>query len=563
MYSTRQYEFKHWTDLTIVDLSFVESPFFAASYAERCLNHDMKINDIVGNLSGSHFRSAFGAFPGRGTPHFRKWKEDFVRLVERGDILLVFKDGKKPFSPIARQEDEGVFPTNSDPVLAERLIARANPEPPPPPVLNGLLKDIPSLNGNLWWESVPAERRNYLPPPSKRSETPEIAQAEPDEATSLTEDEREEAYREFWEAKKQGDASAILTMEEKLGGEFYHSLETGGGGPFGKYYAIPKERAELMLEGLRVIERGSPIDDVRAFDNKIRNIRKDLINASSDPIVARRSIEVSSLEGLSERVALEDVGSFVTEIPPRLGELEEIYAGAITAVVGHPALMKVGDATVKKVSSPFSEKKYIGGAAGGNGSIYSHALEDAGFFKPIKDLPSTREGLELATRRIEELVKHYAPELDISRIKFIPNYNFPQRFPGEFAGYGKFIPDNSRGGYNELISFDAHKSGQRSIADAKGNVIVEFDPEILRNDAGALAIFTHEAYEINALKRLFDEEGEISLQTYVSKINGFSSNNYHGKAVLRGDQAAAKHMIDEGDATVEQITEVFKNKYFR
>ncbi|WP_253938246.1 hypothetical protein [Hahella sp. HN01] len=338
MYSTRRYEFKHWTDLTIVDLSFVESPFFAASYAERCLNNEMKVSEVVGNLSGPHFRSAFGAFPGRGTPYFQKWKEDFVRLVERGDILLVFKDGKKPFSPIASEEDEGVFPTNSDPVLAERLIARANPAPPPPPMLNGLLKDIPSLNGNLWWESVPAERRNYLPPPSKRSETPEIAQAEPDEATGLTEDEREEVYREFWEAKKQGDASAILAMEEKLGDEFYHSLETGGGGPFGKYYAIPKERAELMLEGLRVIERGSPVDDVRTFDNKIRDIRKNLINASSDPIAARRSIEVNSLDGLSERVALEDVGSFVTEIPPRLGELEEIYAGAITAVVGHPAL---------------------------------------------------------------------------------------------------------------------------------------------------------------------------------------------------------------------------------
>ncbi|WP_241566857.1 hypothetical protein [Hahella sp. KA22] len=364
MYSTRRYEFKHWTDLTIVDLSFVESPFFAASYAERCLNNDMKVSEIVGNLSGPHFRSAFGAFPGRGTPYFRKWKEDFVRLVERGDILLVFKDGKKPFSPIAREEDEGIFPTNSDPVLAERLIARANPEPPPPPMLNGLLKDIPSLNGNLWWESVPAERRNYLPPPSKRSETPDIAQAEPDETTSLTEDEREEVYRDFWEAKKQGDASAILAMEEKLGDEFYSSLETGGGGPFGKYYAIPKERAELMLEGLRVIERGSPIDDVRAFDNKIRDIRKNLINASSDPIAARRSIEVSSLEGLSERVALEDVGSFVTEIPPRLGELEEIYAGAITAVMGHPALVsaEIRKANLAAHSTSSSKQPHFTGA---------------------------------------------------------------------------------------------------------------------------------------------------------------------------------------------------------
>ncbi|ABC30297.1 hypothetical protein HCH_03555 [Hahella chejuensis KCTC 2396] len=551
MYSTRQYEFKHWTDLTIVDLSFVESPFFAASYAERCLNHDMKVSEIVGNLSGSNFRSAFGAFPGRGTPYFRKWKEDFVRLVERGDILLVFKDGKKPFSPIARQEDEGVFPTNSDPVLAERLIARANPEPPPPPVLNGLLKDIPSLNGNLWWESVPAERRNYLPPPFKRSETPEIAQAEPDEATSLTEDEREEAYRDFWEAKKQGDASAILAMEEKLGDEFYHSLETGGGGPFGKYYAIPKERAELMLEGLRVIERGSPIDDVRAFDNKIRNIRKDLINASSDPIAARRSIEVISLEGLSERVALEDVGSFVTEIPPRLGELEEIYAGAITAVVGHPALMGLKPA-LKGENKEGSNTKAVYGAA-------ASRKQDESLWKWNQNAKSPEDAVFLADEfgAFKDVVDDIRPsKLNPNVIEVITHDGLTARFAfledeavntivaqgGVFDDVWAYYQPGKR--FATAADADLIESGVFPVSPDKvmgvddifsnKTITVSVKKSLLKSDQGIACILSHEFHEVYGLYKKVTKNG-ILYRDLQLEIDGL-----HGQAVDIGDAIAKK-----------------------
>ncbi|WP_431688137.1 hypothetical protein [Hahella sp. NBU794] len=160
MYSSRLFAFKHWSDITVVDLPLIESPFFAASYADRCLSNDFKVSDVASNLCGYHFRSGFGAFPGRGSPHFRKWRDDFVKGVERGEILLVFTDNKKPFCPVISESEEGVAPVSSEAKLAERLIARANPAPPPPPAVTGEVMEVTSLGGNPGWSSAPSEARN-------------------------------------------------------------------------------------------------------------------------------------------------------------------------------------------------------------------------------------------------------------------------------------------------------------------------------------------------------------------------------------------------------------------
>ncbi|ABC28802.1 Rhs family protein [Hahella chejuensis KCTC 2396] len=169
MFSSRSYEFKHWTDITIADLPFVESPFFAANYADRCLRNDFKVGEVVNYLSGSHFRSSFGGFPGRGSRHFKWWRDRFIRQMEYGEILLVFKDGKEPFSPIAIKDDEGVVPTNAEPLLAERLITRANPAPPPPPALTGEVMEVSPLLGNPGWISEPKAVSNYLKGPLPKS----------------------------------------------------------------------------------------------------------------------------------------------------------------------------------------------------------------------------------------------------------------------------------------------------------------------------------------------------------------------------------------------------------
>ncbi|MBU6951964.1 RHS repeat-associated core domain-containing protein [Hahella sp. HN01] len=153
MYSTRSYAFKHWSDITVADLPFIESPFFAASFADRCLSNDFKVSDVASNLCGYHFRSGFGAFPGRGSPHFRKWKDDFVRGVERGEVLLIFTDKKKPFCPVINESEEGPVPVSSEVRLAERLIARANPAPPPPPAVTGEVMEVTQLAGNPGWSS--------------------------------------------------------------------------------------------------------------------------------------------------------------------------------------------------------------------------------------------------------------------------------------------------------------------------------------------------------------------------------------------------------------------------
>ncbi|MDG9670842.1 DUF6531 domain-containing protein [Hahella sp. CR1] len=153
MYSTRSYAFRHWSDITVADLPFIESPFFAASFADRCLSNDFKVSNVASNLCGYHFRSGFGAFPGRGSPHFRKWKDDFVRGVERGEVLLIFTDKKKPFCPVINESEEGPVPVSSEVRLAERLIARANPTPPPPPAVTGEVMEVTQLAGNPGWSS--------------------------------------------------------------------------------------------------------------------------------------------------------------------------------------------------------------------------------------------------------------------------------------------------------------------------------------------------------------------------------------------------------------------------
>ncbi|ABC30516.1 Rhs family protein [Hahella chejuensis KCTC 2396] len=177
MYSTRSYVFKHWSDITVADLPFVESPFFASSYAERCLNIDAKVGDVVNHLKGSHFRSSFGGFPGRGSRHLRKWKEDFVKGLERGEILLVFTDKKKPFCSVVSESEDGLKPNVSELTLAVRLINRANPAPPPPPAITGEVMDVTALNGNPGWESKPRESTSHQAPPKTYSAPP--AQAAP------------------------------------------------------------------------------------------------------------------------------------------------------------------------------------------------------------------------------------------------------------------------------------------------------------------------------------------------------------------------------------------------
>ncbi|ABC32261.1 hypothetical protein HCH_05604 [Hahella chejuensis KCTC 2396] len=176
MYSTRSYAFKHWSDITVADLPFIESPFFAASFADRCLSNDFKVSDVASNLCGYHFRSGFGAFPGRGSLHFRKWKDDFVRGVERAEILLVFSDKKKPFCPVINESEEGPVPVSSEARLAERLIALANPAPPPPPAVTGEVMDVTSLSGNPGWSSAPNEARNS-PPSTTTLSSPAPAQS--------------------------------------------------------------------------------------------------------------------------------------------------------------------------------------------------------------------------------------------------------------------------------------------------------------------------------------------------------------------------------------------------
>ncbi|MDG9667088.1 hypothetical protein ONV78_05010 [Hahella sp. CR1] len=161
MYSNRWYEFKHWSDITTADLPFVESPFFAANYADRCLSSDATVGQVVNSLAGSHFRSMFGSFPGRGSRHFRKWRDDFVRDVERGDVLLVFKDKRKPFCPLIAESEGGLTPTNSEPSLANRLMVRADPPPPPPPAITGEVSDVSSFNGNLGWSSERRDDESY------------------------------------------------------------------------------------------------------------------------------------------------------------------------------------------------------------------------------------------------------------------------------------------------------------------------------------------------------------------------------------------------------------------
>ncbi|ABC33017.1 hypothetical protein HCH_06372 [Hahella chejuensis KCTC 2396] len=161
MYSNRWYEFKHWSDITTADLPFAESPFFAAHYADRCLSSDATVGQVVNSLAGSHFRSMFGTFPGRGSRYFRKWRDDFVRDVERGEVLLVFKDKRKPFCPLIAEGENGLTPTNSEPSLANRLIVRANPPPPPPPAITGEVSDVSSFNGNLGWSSEKRDDESY------------------------------------------------------------------------------------------------------------------------------------------------------------------------------------------------------------------------------------------------------------------------------------------------------------------------------------------------------------------------------------------------------------------
>ncbi|MDG9672200.1 DUF6531 domain-containing protein, partial [Hahella sp. CR1] len=172
MYSNRWFEIKHWSDITVADLPYIESPFFASSFIERSLKNDLKVSDVVSHLSGYYFRSSMRMFPGRGSKAFPKWRNDLVRGMENGEFLLVFKDKKKPFCPLIESNEDSLTATSASPSLADRLIARANPTPPPPPAITGEVMDVTALNGNPGWESKPRESTSHQAPPKTYSAPP-------------------------------------------------------------------------------------------------------------------------------------------------------------------------------------------------------------------------------------------------------------------------------------------------------------------------------------------------------------------------------------------------------
>ncbi|MDG9671807.1 hypothetical protein ONV78_28990 [Hahella sp. CR1] len=174
MRANRWFEIKHWTDITVADLPYVESPFFASSFIERSLRDDFKASDIISSLSGYYFRSTKSDIPRKGARGYKQWQEAFTKKAGLGEVLLVYKDKQKPFCSVVKETEEGLTPEGDSFALANRLIARANPAPPPPPAVTGKVSEVTQLNGNVGWASAPRENKSYQsPPPAPRSEKQE------------------------------------------------------------------------------------------------------------------------------------------------------------------------------------------------------------------------------------------------------------------------------------------------------------------------------------------------------------------------------------------------------
>ncbi|MBU6952283.1 hypothetical protein [Hahella sp. HN01] len=164
MRANRWFEIKHWTDITVADLPYVESPFFASSFIERSLRDDFKASDIISSLSGYYFRSTKSDIPRKGARGYKQWQEAFTKKAGLGEVLLVYKDKQKPFCSVVKETEEGLTPEGDSFALANRLIARANPAPPPPPAVTGKVSEVTQLIGNVGWSSTPKAADSYKLP---------------------------------------------------------------------------------------------------------------------------------------------------------------------------------------------------------------------------------------------------------------------------------------------------------------------------------------------------------------------------------------------------------------
>ncbi len=125
-------------------------------------------------------------------------------------------------------------------------------------------------------------------------------------------------------------------------------------------------------------------------------------------------------------------------------------------------------------------------------------------------------------------MKKYSPNLDTSKIVFSVETN-EKYLKLEQASYGKIAPHN--GNMNEVVYFEDLGNEARSITGNSDRVMsVKFDPEILRDDAYALAIFSHETYEINRLSDL--AEDRISLKQYKNYVFGAAQRIYMDKLFI-------------------------------
>jgi hypothetical protein len=141
----------------------------------------------------------------------------------------------------------------------------------------------------------------------------------------LTPEEIYSKARDFARMNTDEGAAGLLGLHKKYGDKFFDALATGGGGDYAGYYAIPRDRAELLIETVGVMRDG----DNEALLHQHQKL-KELSKVTGD----------KSLSYMADHSALgvDNISNVFHYSAPRMLDFELTVAASISGLTGHRAI---------------------------------------------------------------------------------------------------------------------------------------------------------------------------------------------------------------------------------
>ncbi|WP_169334451.1 YwqJ-related putative deaminase [Hahella ganghwensis] len=121
----------------------------------------------------------------------------------------------------------------------------------------------------------------------------------------------------------------LLGLYEQYGDQFIEALESGGGGQFGKYYSIPKDRVLILLGSVGAMLDGSP-EVLRNLHSELQGLAK-LSGDKSYSYMANHAT-----------LGIEDMRSVFHYSAPRILELESMIVDGTAGLIGHQSISRIG-----------------------------------------------------------------------------------------------------------------------------------------------------------------------------------------------------------------------------